>query len=117
MRIDIRAIGFDMTDAIHRHVEARVRAALAPFARRVRQVTVRVDDVNADRGGADKRCGCVAALRGRGVVVAEATHEDLYAAARQAADRLHRAALRHLTRHVAREREDRRRPGALIAPP
>src|SRR4051794_18945394 len=80
MLIDTRAMGFALTDAILRHVEARVGAALGPFARRVLKVTVRLEDINGDRGGADKRCSIVVALRRHGVEIAEAINADLYAA-------------------------------------
>ena len=73
MLIDTRAIDFALTDAIQRHVESRVEAALGVVARWVVGVTARLEDINADRGGIDKRCRLVAALRRRGVVVAEAT--------------------------------------------
>ena len=60
MSIDTRAIGFALTDAIVRHVEARLESALGPFARRILKVTVRLDDVNGSRGGVDKRCSALA---------------------------------------------------------
>src|SRR5215831_4873993 len=53
MLIDTRAIGFALTGAIRRHVESRVGSALAPVAGWVLNVTARVEDVNADRGGID----------------------------------------------------------------
>ena len=116
MLIDTRAIGFRLTDAIRRHVESRVGSALAPLAGWVINVTARVEDVNADRGGIDKRCGLVASLRGgRGVVVAEALHADLYVAVDEAAGRLRRAAIRAVNRPTARERKDVQRPGVLLS--
>ena len=114
MLIEIRAMDFELTDAIRRHVESRVEAALGPVARWVRNVTARVGDVNATRGGVDKRCRLVAALRHRGVVTAEATEADLYAAVDAAAGRLRRVALRAVRRPFARDRKDPQRPGALI---
>jgi ribosome-associated translation inhibitor RaiA len=72
-------------------------------------VTARLEDINADRGGIDKRCRLVAALRRRGVVVAEATHADLYAAVDEAAARIRRSATRAVTRRTPRERTDPQR--------
>jgi ribosome-associated translation inhibitor RaiA len=116
MLIDTRAIGFPLTDAIRRHVESRVESALGPVAGWVVGVTARVEDVNADRGGIDKRCGLVASLRGgRGVVIAEALDQDLYAAVDEAAGRLRRSAVRAVSRPMARERKDVQRPGALLS--
>jgi len=114
MYIDTRTRGFSLTDAIRRHVEVRVGAALGPLARRVAAVTARLKDVNAGRGGIDKRCRLVVTLRRLGVVVAEATDADLYAAVGAAAGRARRAALRAVSRRRPRERKDPQRPGALV---
>jgi ribosome-associated translation inhibitor RaiA len=115
MLIDTRAIGFPLTDAIHRHVESRVESALGPVAGWVVNVTARVEDVNSDRGGIDKRCGLVASVRGRGMIVAEALNADLYVAVDEAAGRLRRAAVRAISRPMARERTHVQRPGALLS--
>ena len=114
MFIDIRARGFSLTDAIHDHVTLRIETALAPFARSVLTVTSRLEDVNADHGGVDKRCRLVTLVRRRGTGVAEAVHEDLYAAIDEAAHRIRRSVQRLLTRRIARQRKDPQRPGALI---
>ena len=70
--------------------------------------------INADRGGIDKRCRLVAALRRHGVVVAEATHADLYAAVDEAAGRIRRSVTRAVTRRMLRERKDPQRSGVLV---
>lgn len=114
MFIETRAIDFLLTDAILRHVESRVESALGPVTRWVMTVTARLEDVNASRGGVDKRCRLVAALRRRGIVVAEATDADLYAAVDEASSRIRRSALRAVTRRGPRERKDPQRPGALV---
>jgi ribosome-associated translation inhibitor RaiA len=114
MLIDTRAIDFPMTGAILRHVEHRVESALGPLARAVLKVTARLEDVNAGRGGIDKRCGLTVALRRHGVVVARATDFDLYVAVDRAARRARRLVLRALRQHVRRQRGDRQRPGALV---
>ena len=113
--IDTRAIGFPLTDAILRHVEARVDAALGPFSRWVLKVTVRLEDVNANRGGDDKRCSMVVALRRHGVEIAEATNADLYTAVDEAASRIRRSVRRVTKRHLSRDRRDPQRPGALVS--
>jgi putative sigma-54 modulation protein len=115
MLIETRAIGFAPTDAIQRHVQSRIEAALGPVAGWVLNITARVEDVNADRGGIDKRCSLVASLRGRGVAVAEALNADLYVAVDEAASRLRRSAARTVKRRVARERKDPQRPGTLLS--
>ena len=115
MLIDTRAMGFALTDAILRHVEARVESALGPFSRWVRKATVRLEDVNADRGGVDKRCRIVVAIRGQRMEFAEAMNADLYTAVDEAASRIRRSVKRVTKRHLSRDRHDRQRPGALLA--
>ena len=114
MLIDTRAMDFRLTDAILRHVEYRVETALGPLARHVLKVTARLEDLNAGRGGIDKRCRLAVALRRGGLVVAQALDVDLYAAIDVAARRARRSVLRTLKQHVGRERSDRRRPAALV---
>ena len=115
MLIDIRAMGFGLTEAIAQHVGSRMESALKPFSGWILKATVRLEDVNADRGGDDKRCSVIVALRRRGIEAAEATSADLYAAVDEAANRIRRSVRRTTKRHLARERRDPQRPGALIA--
>jgi putative sigma-54 modulation protein len=114
MLIETKALGFSLTEAIQRHVESRIETALWPFAPAVFSVSVRLRDVNANRGGVDKRCNVVVTLRRRGVVAAEETHADLYIAIDTVAHRLRRAVKRVVKRHLSRERKDPQRPGALV---
>ena len=114
MLIDTRAMDFGLTDAILRHVEYRVETALGPLSRHVLKVTARLEDLNAGRGGIDKRCRLAVALRRHGVVVAQALDVDLYAAIDGAARRARRSVLRTLKRHIGRERSDPRRLPALV---
>jgi ribosome-associated translation inhibitor RaiA len=67
-------------------------------------VTARVEDVNADRGGVDKRCQIVAFVNGYGPVVAEVVEPDLYAAIDSAAARLRHSAIRLFRRRIALSR-------------
>lgn len=115
MVIETRAIGFGLTEAILRHAEARVEAALGFAAREVLRATVRLDDVNGEgHGGADKRCRVVATLRRHRTLAAEAVHADLYAAIDAAAGKMRHASVRALKRPVALQRKDPQRPGTLI---
>lgn len=114
MLIDTRSFGFALTDAILRHVEARVEAALSISSRQVLRVTVRLDDVNADRGGLDKRCRIVVALRRDRTFAADAVREDLYDAIDCAAQKVRVGVRRTTKRSTARQRKDRQRPGAIV---
>lgn len=113
MEITVHALGFALTSAIREHAESRLRGGLRHFAETVQQVTARLDDVNGDHGGEDKRCVIVAALRRRRQLVVEATHVSLYCAIDLAADKIRSAVRRALTRHISRERKGPQRPGAL----
>jgi ribosome-associated translation inhibitor RaiA len=115
MLIDTRAIGFPLTEAIVKHVEARLESALRPFSRWILKTTVRLHDINADRGGIDKRVGVVVAMRRHGVEIAEATDENLYRAVDAAASRARKSVARSAKRRLGRERRAQQRPGALVA--
>jgi ribosome-associated translation inhibitor RaiA len=91
-----------------------VESALGPFSKWVLKATVRLEDVNADRGGDDKRCSIVVAMRRHGAVIAEATNFDLYSAVDEAASRIRRSVKRATKRHRSRDRYGRQRPGALL---
>jgi ribosome-associated translation inhibitor RaiA len=115
MLIDTRSFGFPLTDAIRRHVEARVGSALAIAPRRVLRVTVRLDDVNAGRGGVDKRCRVVVALRHDRTFAAEALRENLYDAVDRAARKARVGVGRMLKRSAARERRGPQCPAGAPA--
>jgi ribosomal subunit interface protein len=114
MRVETRTIGFRPTEALLQHVASRLATALAAFSKSFIKATVRLEDVNADHGGIDKRCSIVVALRRRRVALAESTDSDLYVAIEHAARKIHRAVSTAVTRRRAKERKDRQRPGALI---
>jgi ribosome-associated translation inhibitor RaiA len=106
MFVDVRAMGFPLTEAIGTHVESRVMSAVRALARGVMGVTARLEDVNADRGGVDKRCTLVASVRGRRTVAVEAVDRDLYVAVDTATHGMRRMAQRLLRRRVGRERRE-----------
>jgi putative sigma-54 modulation protein len=114
MIIDTRAIGFALTEPIARYVEMRIVSALGPFARNVMKVAVQLKDINALRGGIDKRCRIVVAVRRHGVEVTQATHSDLYAAIDEAATQIRRSVSRSIKQCLTRERKDPQRPGTLV---
>lgn len=115
MLISTRTFGFPPTEAILRYVEARMASALGAYSRHVFKVTVRLADVNAARGGIDKRCQVVVALRGGRTEVVDAVESDLYAAIDAAAGRIRSAVGSTVARHLERERHDPLTSGALVA--
>jgi ribosomal subunit interface protein len=110
MVVDVRAHNFRLTDAIVRHVEARVAAALGWASQSIVNVVVRLDDVNGGhRGTSDKLCRIVTQVRGLSSVVAEFMHQDLYAAIDEAVARA-----RHgLSKQVGRRLTRRQHPAEL----
>ena len=98
MQIDIQARGFRLTEALRNQAERRVRLALGSASGKVRNVVMRLLDVNGPRGGADKRCTIRAHLPGALPVVIEQQEADLYLAIGRAADRAGRAVSRRVAR-------------------
>ncbi len=97
MRLDIRGRNLALTPSLLDHVARRLRFALGRFGGSIRQITVRVADVNGPRGGIDKRCHVHVDVAGRTVTIEE-LDRDLYAAVDRAAERAGRAAERTLAR-------------------
>lgn len=90
MKIDVRAQGFALTDALNEYADGRLRLALKNAIDDVLQATVRLSDINGPRGGVDKRCSVHVVLKGRPDVVGEDTDADMYAAIDRAMDRVAR---------------------------
>lgn len=90
--LDARGIG----SRIRRRLAVALDDAMQPFLREIRVVSVRVEDVNGDRGGIDKECRVRVLLRhGRPVhvvyrhsSVGAAVHEALQLARNRVAERV-----------------------------
>lgn len=96
MNIDIKTQGFGLTPGLRDHVADRVSTSLGRFEERVRQVTVRLSDLNGPRGGIDKQCQLMLRVdRARSIVVRDIA-EDLYVAVDRAAERAGRTLVRRL---------------------
>ena len=105
MDTDIRILNADLTEALQSYVERRLHFSLGRFGRRVGRVSVRITDVNALRGGADKVCQVTAELLpSGGTVIQEAVDADLYAAIGRATEGIGHS----FARAVERNRERRR---------
>lgn len=105
MRIEVRAQGFSLTDALAAHTERAIDKALGRFSRRLTQVSAKLIDENGPRGGVDKRCLLEVNVARQEPLLVEAQHADLYAAIDIAADR----AFRLVARLVERQRVRRQR--------
>jgi hypothetical protein len=102
MVIQLRAHGFDLMGAVHRHLDRRVRASLRS-AVGVSTVTLSLSDINGPRGGADLRCTVTLELTPRGSARGEATSSDLMEAVGRALARA-RSSLRRTTGTTRRTR-------------
>lgn len=88
MRLDIRGLKMEVTEALREHIERRVDFALSRYAASIDRVDVRVTDINAAKGGVDKQCRIRASGRPSWQVYVSDTEADLYAAIDRAADRI-----------------------------
>ncbi len=102
MQIDMQARPFEITPAMEARVARHLRAIESRFGERIGQVLVRMDDINGERGGVDKRCRIVIEAIPRQTVVAEALSADMYASISQAARRAETALSRTLQRRRTR---------------
>jgi ribosomal subunit interface protein len=98
MQLAIHAPKIGTTASLSDHIEARMSAALGQYGRRIRSVDVKVQDINASHGGVDKKCQVLVHLDRSGLVMAEDTQPDLYAAVSLAADKIKHAVSHELGR-------------------
>lgn len=106
MHMHIQTDGFEMTGALQAYAKGRFTFALDRARHVVRQVSIRLSDINGPRGGKDKRCKVQISLpHGRDVVIDD-LDSDLYVAIDKAADR----AGRTLSRRMERRHDHRRGP-------
>lgn len=110
MRLVIHGQRVALGPRLREYVEQRVSAALARLAPRVREVTIRLSDLNGPRGGIDKRCRIAVGLVPRGTVQIEQTESNLGAAIANAAERASHAVRRHLERWQHRRSRRPTRP-------
>lgn len=86
-------------------VERRMAFALARFSGRVRELRVRLSDINAQRGGIDKQCLIEASLEPRGTLIVSVEDSNIESAVSRAADR----AARQLDARFKKTRDVKRR--------
>ena len=101
--IDVRS-SFDYSNALSRHIERRVAAALRSHAPNIENVALRLFDANGPRrGGNDKVVRINVNLKPWGRLVASAASSDIYLSVDRAAARLKRAVRRHRSRLKSRQ--------------
>jgi ribosome-associated translation inhibitor RaiA len=108
MQVDIRFRRLDRSEALRLHTTRRIHLLLGRFGRELTSVVAQFGDVNASRGGADMRCKITATGPRVGTVALDETHEDAYAAAELALERVART----VGRRIEKSRDLSRRPAA-----
>jgi len=103
MRIDVRTKHIELTEKLRTYAERRVHFALSRLAPEIASVTVRIEDVNGPRGGADKHVSFTVRGPRIGDVQIEETNLDVFAGVDLVADR----AARNVTRALQRRRHVR----------
>lgn len=111
MRINIVQQGVELGPDMKDHVERRIQFALSRFATRIREVGVRLADVNGNRGGIDQHCRIIVQLIPKAKIVIEDIGADHREVIDRAADRAGRAVARELRR---RWETRRRASGARV---
>jgi ribosome-associated translation inhibitor RaiA len=112
MKIEVRCVGIDTSDALRDHAVRRVLAQLSRFGRAVTTVVVRIGDINGPRKGADKLSRVTLRGSALGAVTVTELSPDAYAAVDLSVGRAARAAGRELERRrgARRGRSPRQRP-------
>jgi CBS domain-containing protein/ribosome-associated translation inhibitor RaiA len=95
---NIRVSGVELDDDDRAYIRQRLGTKLGKFATSIERVTVRVRDVNGDRGGVDKVCNIKVVLSGLPSVVFESQSASLKAAVNAALTGVERAVRRSLDR-------------------
>lgn len=111
MRCDIRSGNVNLKPTTRAYIEERLNRSLGRIKDRISHVTVRFDDINGPKGGADLRCHIEVHLVRSGMILADVVAGDLRTAIDEAADR---AALR-IIKELNRQREVRRHKNRIIA--
>lgn len=104
MRIQLVDGRIPTTPGMVAFVHARLGAALDRFASRIREVQVRITDINGPKGGLDKRCTILVTVGGGGQVIARGIDADFYAAIGKAVATLKSLVGRRLQRGHAKQR-------------
>lgn len=98
MNIEMRAIGFRLTEGLKTFIQEHLIQALARRAEYVREVVVRLSEQPDHRGGIDKLCRIQVDLMGRRLQFAEAIRPEAQAAVLAASRRAGRIVNRYVER-------------------
>ncbi len=99
MEIAIKVRQLKLNQETSTSMERRLRFALGRFGDSIKEVKVRLMDLNEPKGGLDKECLVVVKLRKGGEVIVQGNGKDCNTTLNYCADRIGRAVERELTRN------------------
>ena len=105
MHLDIVARNFELTDAIDGYVQRRIGFALSSRFEQIKEIRVRLQDINGPRGGIDKCCPIQIRLPRMRDIVIEDIEANLYVAIDRATERAARTVNRRLSRQFYKNRK------------
>ncbi len=107
MKIEVFVDSLARHRALRRYIPMKLKKLLRRHARSVDRTTVRLRDINADKGGVDKEC-TVVVRTAAGTVVTKAVHEEAGGAFRMALRKLLPNLRQRIDRRESVRRADRR---------
>ena len=99
MKVELTADGLKVTPDLSERVGRRIHFALGRFAGRIKNVSVRLADVNGPRGGVDKACTVRIQAGLRRALIIREQQSDIHTAVAIAAERAGRSITRQLNLH------------------
>lgn len=111
----IRWVGVPGDPADQDYLRRKLGRKLGKFATAIERASVRIEDADGPRGGADRRCEIKVVLSGLPSVVVTERHRSLQAAMDRALDRTERAVRRALQRRRTRAARTRDTPARVAA--
>lgn len=115
MKVQLRALGFDLTGSLSEYVGRRVDFAFGRLGGELRRIEVMLSDENGPRGGRDKRCQVRLVPEGQAPVHVLERQGDLYAAIDRALERAAHALARRKGRGLQNARGRGVQPAVIIA--
>ncbi|MBU0945441.1 MAG: hypothetical protein KJ804_04850 [Proteobacteria bacterium] len=99
MKIIIKAHQLQLSRDTSTSMERRLRFALGRFGESIKEVTVRLTDLNGPKGGIDKECLIVVKLRKGGEVIVQGSGKDCNTTLNYCAGRVGRSVEREMNRN------------------
>lgn len=107
MIIMTQAKDFELTQALHEHVESKLRLMLGRYEQKIMRVQVMLFDVNGPRGGEDMCCKLIIQVPHASPIVIKEVTSDMYESINICAHR----AKRVLGRNIAHMQKNHRQAG------